>query len=81
MQILWHRKTPALRYLRPVLADGVAVPRVSRPRTDLVNLFDDQAMIEGGWMVADVAGCAAWPGITRPGVAGCGWAAVAVGSQ
>jgi len=24
MQILWHRKTPALGYLGPVLADGAA---------------------------------------------------------
>ena len=63
----------------------VALPsmsRVSKPRTDsLSDLFDGQAIPQGGWVMPDKAGSAFWPGITRSGVAGCGWAAVTVGSQ
>ncbi len=32
-------------------------------------------------MIADGAGCAVWPGITRLGVAGYSWTTVVVGSQ
>jgi len=46
-----------------------------------VDLFDGQSIPQGGWVMPGVAGCAAWPGITRPGRAGCGRATVAVGSQ
>ena len=46
-----------------------------------MDLFEYQARSQGGWVMPGEAGCAFWPGITRLDVAGCGWAAVAVGSH
>jgi hypothetical protein len=36
---------------------------------------------QGGRVMLDMAGCAAWPGITWPCMAGYGWTTVAVGIQ
>ena len=44
-----------------------------------MDLFEYQANPRGSWVRADVAGCGVWLGVTRPGVAACGWATVAVG--
>jgi len=36
------------------------------------DLLEYQSIPQGGWVMADAAGPAVWPGITRRGVAGYG---------
>lgn len=46
-----------------------------------MDLFDGQAIPQGGWVMPDEARRAIRTGITSPGVAGCGWVMMAVGSH
>ena len=56
-------------------------PGSAKSRTNSLWTCLTVSRSQGGWVMPDVAGCAVWPGITRLGVAGCGWATVTVGSQ